>query len=77
LKRRPERTCAAAEQQGCPQAAQEALAREDHQRRRDQALAARQPFVPAAGVVDRQRRTAETGDEAAVRSGATRMPFTE
>ena len=52
-----------------PHAAQRAPAREDHQRHRDQALAAGDALVPAAGVEQRERCAAQAGDEAARRGG--------
>ena len=64
LQRRADRA-GAAEEQRRADAAQRAPAREDHQRDRDQALAARDAFVPAARIEQRQRGAAEPGDGAA------------
>ena len=46
-------------------AAQRIPAREDDQRHRHQALAARQALVPAAGIVERQEGAADAGEDAA------------
>ena len=73
LQRRPERG-GAAKRQRRPQAQHRIPAREDHQRHGGDALSAGKSLVPAAGIEQRQKRTADAGEEAADHGGAQPNP---